>query len=172
MEEAVAPEGEQEYLEKTVSAESSGKVKSRAKTSTAAGLFQFEDDTFVALVEKHRPEIAGDMDREEILALRTEDSVEAKALQFAMARELTREHVAHMEKKGIETTDPNKYALHFLGQPQGTKVLLHEDQEALIRDIIPESFINANKNVRLGGKKFADWTVADFKAWTEKKMED
>jgi hypothetical protein len=160
------------FLQKVIQVESAGKVTARARggRSSAAGLFQFTDDTFLSLVRENEPDLAGVSD-EEILAKRTEDSLEAKALQHRMARVLTRENAQALERGGIEVTDANKYALHFLGQGDGVE-MLSADDDAPITDVVSEGVIKANKNIKHNGKKFGEWTVADFKSWTEKKMED
>ncbi len=152
-----------------VQVESGGNVKSRAKTSSAAGLLQFTDETFLSLVRSNEPELA-ELSDEEVLAKRTEDSLEAKALQMRMGRVLLNENRAALERDGIEVTDSNLWAMHFLGQGRGVAVLGEADENKKLRDVVPQDVIDANKNIKFKSKKFGAWTVGDFKAWTRSKI--
>lgn len=122
-----------EYLLKTAARESSFKADARAKTSSAAGLFQFIDDTWLKTVkdEGHRfglGDYAADIvktrtgryhvadagRRQEILALRDDPQIAA-----TMAGAFTRQNADYVSTRlGREATEGELYMAHFLG-PRG-----------------------------------------------------
>ncbi|MEZ5937146.1 MAG: transglycosylase SLT domain-containing protein [Hyphomonadaceae bacterium] len=117
------------YLLKTAQRESSLDPTAKANSSTATGLFQFTDATWLRMVDRYgaqhglsaeadavsvqgkRVKVSGEMSREDILALREDPDLSAR-----MAGELARENAAILEKKiGRAPTAQELYAAHFMG---------------------------------------------------------
>ena len=128
-----------EYLYRTAKRESGLNPSARAQTSSAAGLFQFTDDTWLRMVdrygEKHgleseaqsvsttsgRVSVEGGVEqRKQVLALRDDPELSAR-----MAGELAREN-AHIlgNQIGRAPTSRELYAAHFLG-PAGAAELIN-----------------------------------------------
>jgi hypothetical protein len=132
------------YLLGTAMRESSLKANAQSNTSSAAGLFQFIDQTWLGLVKSHgakyglgtladaisvkpdgRYKAANDADRQTILALKKDPRISA-----LMAGEY-----AHSAQGTMETTlgravcGGELYAAHFLG-PEGACKLIKASQSA------------------------------------------
>ncbi len=119
-----------DYLLQTARRESSLDPVAQARTSSAAGLFQFIDQTWLGMVARHgaahgleaesaaisrradgRYEIADPAKEEAILALRLDPDIAS-----AMAGEYARESAERLEAGlGRRPSDGDLYAAHFLG---------------------------------------------------------
>ena len=151
----------------------------RATTSSAAGLFQFIEQTWLASVKEfgarhglstaaadivERPDggyaVADPVRRQEILNLRF-DADKASAL----AAELALQNKKSLERSlGRAVTAGELYAAHFLG-PGGARRLLRAGADALAADILPKAAA-ANKPVFF--KDGRAQTVAELmKSFTE-----
>jgi hypothetical protein len=120
------------YLLATAKRESSLNPNAKASTSSATGLFQFIDDTWLRVVDKYgdkhglghyqkyisikdgRAVVSDPAIRAEILALRTDPELSAR-----FAGELANENARSLKRGlGREPTNGELYAAHFLG-PSG-----------------------------------------------------
>ena len=119
-----------DYLLRTAERESGLKSQAKAKTSSATGLFQFIDQTWLSMVKKHgakhglnrfadaiergatgRYEVADPKVKEEILAERFNPQTAS-----LMAGELTRETAEHLGNRLGRTVNKGElYMAHFLG---------------------------------------------------------
>ncbi len=126
------------YLLQTAMRESSLNPNAQASTSSASGLFQFVDQTWLATVKQHgsehglgnyadaitmgsdgRFQVADPSVKQEILALRTDPEVSA-----TMAGEMTQDVRQTMESAlGRQVSGGELYAAHFLG-PKGAIKLI------------------------------------------------
>lgn len=120
------------YLMEKAAAESSFDATAKAKTSSATGLYQFIESTWLEMVEKHGAKHglareanalasgeAGRAERGRILALRNDP-----ALSAAMAAEFTRENRNHLEETvGGNVGNTELYLAHFLGAGGAEKFL-------------------------------------------------
>lgn len=100
------------YLVQQAKAESSFDASAKAKTSSAEGLFQFIDSTWMNMVEKHGAKYGLDgLSREEVLAKRKDPNIAS-----LMAAELAKENKAVLEAKtNIDPKATDLYFAHFLG---------------------------------------------------------
>jgi hypothetical protein len=151
------------YLLGTAMRESSLKANAQSGTSSAAGLFQFVDQTWLGLVKAHgskyglgslagaiylapdgRYHAANDSDRQAILALKKDPQVSA-----LMAGEYARSAQGAMEANlGRPVCGGELYAAHFLGADAACK-LIRASQSAPQADAAPifPQAANANRNV-------------------------
>jgi hypothetical protein len=151
------------YLLGTAMRESSLKTNAQSSTSSAAGLFQFIDQTWMGLVKTHgakyglgalagainaspdgRYHAASDADRQTILALKKDPQVSA-----LMAGEYARSTQGTMEANlGRSVCGGELYAAHFLGADAACK-LIRTSQSApstSAAQIFPQA-AGANRNV-------------------------
>ncbi len=155
-----------DYLMKTAMRESSLNADARAATSSAAGLFQFIEQTWLGVVKsygaKHGLEdaaadivrgengtfvVAGDARREEILNLRFDPDASA-----ALAGELAAENGRYLvERLGRAANATDLYLAHFLGAG-GAAALLAAPADARAAEISPAA-ANANRNVFYDGAR-------------------
>ncbi|KQP52999.1 phage tail length tape measure family protein [Methylobacterium sp. Leaf106] len=134
------------YMERVIGAESSGDTTAKNPLSTATGLGQFIEKTWLGLYKERFPERAAGMSRDEILARRTDrgDSVE-------LIRALTEQNSRALEKAGLATTDRNLYLAHFAGA-QGAVDLLKADRGTSAASILGADAARANPTIVGGGR--------------------
>ncbi|MBO9708829.1 MAG: transglycosylase SLT domain-containing protein [Caulobacter sp.] len=126
------------FLMGTAKRESGYNPNARAGTSSASGLFQFVDQTWLSTLKKHgakygyaryadliqqgpdgKYRVAGDEARKAVLALKLDPHASS-----LMAGELTSDHASYLRGRvGRSPTAGELYAAHFLG-PQGSARLI------------------------------------------------
>ena len=126
------------FLMRTASRESGYNPAAKAQTSSAAGLFQFVEQTWLATLKKHgakygyaryadlitvgadgRYRVNGEDARKAVMNLRFDPHAAS-----LMAGELTSDHAAYLAGRiGRQPTAGELYAAHFLG-PQGSARLI------------------------------------------------
>jgi hypothetical protein len=161
--------------------ESSLDPDAKAKTSSAAGLFQFIDQTWLGVVKKHGAShglaeeaaaitrdasgkyvVNDPQKREAILDLRFNP---AKAA--ALAGELVNDNRQGLERRlGRAVNDAEVYAAHFLGTGGAAK-LLSASADARAADLLPKAAA-ANRGVFYDGARAR--TVGEVIASIEKSM--
>lgn len=135
---ASAPGVDFNFLMRTAKRESGYNALAHAPTSSAAGLFQFVEQTWLGVVKRHgaahgyaryaaliqqgadgRLSVPGEDARRAVMDLRFDPGASA-----TMAGELAAEHAAYLRgRTGREPTGADLYAAHFLG-PQGSAKLM------------------------------------------------
>lgn len=151
------------YLLKTAQRESSLNPNAKAPTSSAAGLFQFIEQTWLATIKKHGGKhgyggyadairqggngqyyVADPQARQQVLGLRYNQDAAA-----AMAAEMTAGNAAYLKgRTGRNPTAGELYAAHFLG-PAGAANLIEAVERrpgATAADLFPAA-ANANRSI-------------------------
>ena len=154
-------------VERIISAESSNAADVKNKRSSAAGLGQFLDDTWLDMIRLYRPDLAKAHNRDETLDLRREATI---------AREMTtrfaERNAALLKRRGLPVTASTIYLAHFAGGA-GAVALLTAPADA------DAAFIMANADATGRTKReqivkanpfLERLTVADLKLWAERKM--
>ena len=150
-----------DYLVKTAQRESNFDPNARAGTSSATGLFQFTDATWMSMLERYGAKhgIATDgRSRAELLALRKD----AK-LSSLMAGELAGENAKILQKKlGRAATSAELYAAHFMGPSDAARLVqaARANRTGDAADMFP-SAASANHNV-FRGKDGTSLTAAQL----------
>jgi Transglycosylase SLT domain len=147
------------YLIKQAQIESSFKTDVKASTSSATGLYQFIDKTWLSMVNKYgdkygltdlanqineNGKVACNSVKKEILELRKNPE-----LCSYMAAELAADNKSHIEKStGKEAGATELYMAHFMGPSGASKFLnaLDKNPNAQAADLFPDA-AHANKNV-------------------------
>jgi hypothetical protein len=151
-----------DYLATQAEQESGFKADARASTSSAAGLYQFIESTWLQMVREHGakhglddlsrsitpsdkgPRVADPVLRAKILELRDDPKLAA-----AMAAELARGNHAQLgQSLGREIGATDLYLAHFLGAGGATRFLtaLRTDPGRPAADVLPEA-ASANRAV-------------------------
>jgi hypothetical protein len=132
------------FLMRTAKRESGGDPTAKAGTSSASGLFQFVDQTWLSTLKQHgakygyaryadlitkgpdgRYHVAGDEARKAVMGLKLDPHAAS-----LMAGELTSDHAAYLRGRvGRAPTSGELYAAHFLG-PQGSARLIEAVQSS------------------------------------------
>jgi hypothetical protein len=147
------------YLLQQASVESSFNPKAKARTSSATGLYQFIDSTWMEMVRDHghkyglsrlanqideKGEVANRSDRQQILALRKDP-----LLASYMAAEYASDNKQHLEQKvGGQVGSTELYLAHFMGPNGASRFLneLRENPQATAARVFPRE-ATSNRNV-------------------------
>lgn len=144
-----------ETLNRGIQIESAGKLKAKASTSTALGLFQFLNASWLDIIGKHRADLEEDRTRAQLLALRTDPTV-----AIELGARLWEDNAAAL---GGGFTDGDLYLAHFLGIGTARK-FIRARANASAAAIAGAAAVNANRSI-LAGK-----TVGQVRAWAQNAM--
>ncbi len=145
------------FVHRIIYIESGNRCNARNPLSTAVGLGQFIESTWMTTVRLHRPDLLRGRSRQDVLNLRTECN-----LARAMTAAFTRDNAAVIRGSGHTATPGNLYLAHFLGVGGAVKVL-RSDQNRQIAEVFGAHHVRANPFER--GKSIG-WLVS----WAAKKM--
>jgi hypothetical protein len=145
-------------------AQSNAQIEGTGKNpmSSAQGLHQFIDSTFVGTAKKVFPELASKSPAE-ILALRGTKLADGTPIESALEQRFRTDNIASLTRAGIQPTPGNTYLAHFLGAG-GARNVLSADPNTPVSQLLNPDAIAANKSV-LEGK-----TAGDIAAWAANKF--
>jgi murein DD-endopeptidase MepM/ murein hydrolase activator NlpD len=147
----------EKLTDRIIHVESGGSATAKNPLSTATGLGQFIESTWVRMMNTYRPDLARSMSRADLLALRFDPTISRE-----MVRNLAREGEAYLRARGHAITAGRLYLCHFLGMDGAAKIL-SSPGNASLADVLGSGVISANPF--LTGKD-ASYVIA----WAEKKM--
>ena len=145
-------------VNKIIGVESNGKSNAQNKDSSAGGLGQFIDSTWLGMIRKHRPDLAK-MSNRAIIGMKYDP-----ALNRQMTVEFTKENASALAKANLPTTEGNLYLAHFSGAGTAIKAL-KTNPNAHVSAVYGKDAIAANPRV-LGGNK----TIGDVIRWADNHM--
>ena len=125
--------------------------------STAVGLGQFIESTWLRIIHDYHPELAQGKTRAQILALRTQCD-----LAREMTTALTREDATYIRAAGQAVTPGNLYLAHFLG-PGGAISALQAKPSEGVANVVAAGVVKANPFL-------AGMTAANMIDWAAHKM--
>jgi hypothetical protein len=137
-----------------IARESGGNPNATNPRSSAGGLGQFIDSTWIDMLSRHRPDLVQGRSKADLLQLKFDGDL-SKEMTAAYARE----NNAALSKAGIPTTPGSTYLAHFAG-PQGAVKVLSSDPTTPVSAILDAKAIAANPFLR-------NMTAADLRAWAE-----
>ncbi len=140
-----------------IKVESAGNANAKNPLSTATGLGQFIESTWLRMMRDYRPDLAGTMSRVELLALRVDPT-----LSREMVQNLARENENFLRARGHRVDAGRLYLSHFLGPAGAHRVLSSTDNQTVLA-VMGAGVVNANPFLR-------NYTIADLKAWAQRKM--
>lgn len=156
--EKALPLDNKSIIERIINVESGGNPLAKASTSTATGLGQFTEGTWLGLFNQVFPELIS-MSREAKLAMRTNTEASRKMLEA-----LTTQNQAGLIQAGITPDARNTYLAHFLGIDDAIKVILANPDE-LAANVVQKQSVNANQSILGEGR-----TVGQLLSWATQKM--
>lgn len=142
-------------LSRIIQVESAGKVRAKAPTSSAAGLGQFIDETWLQMIREHRPDLLRGRSRQEVLDLRFDPII--------MIEMLARFTEGNARTLGRGYTDGDLYLAHFAGVGTARR-LLRDQPDTAATSIFTPAAARANPSI-IPGK-----TVGQVRAWANAKM--
>jgi hypothetical protein len=134
----------------------SAEGSTRNPRSSADGYGNFIESTWLS-VAPHITDTTG-MSREQILTLRHDKGVAAKATEYYAAQ-----NGSYLRARGLEDSPGNLSLAHFLG-PEGASALLKADPRTPVESLLPSKVIEANHEV-LRGK-----SASEVVAWAHKRI--
>jgi murein DD-endopeptidase MepM/ murein hydrolase activator NlpD len=137
--------------------ESGGNASAKNPLSSATGLGQFIESTWLRMMRDYRPDLAQTMNRAALLNLRNDPT-----LSREMVTNLARENERYLQSKGHSISAGRLYLAHFLG-PGGANRVLASAEGNTILAVMGAGVVGANPFLK-------DYTVADLKAWADRKM--
>ncbi|MFC2248544.1 tape measure protein [Labrys portucalensis] len=149
------------YVDRVVKAESGGDPRAKNPNSTATGVGQFIESTWIALFRKYYPQQAESMGRDAILDLRKDGNISRDLIEKYAA-----ENAAVLQKAGVSVNEAALQLSHFLGAGDAAKVLKAAPGTPL-QGLISQKSINANPSILGGGR-----TVDDAIAYARRRAND
>ncbi len=147
------------YVRDVVKAESGGRANAKNPLSSATGLGQFIESTWLDLFKKNFPDRAKNMSDQTILALRNDAEISKKLIEA-----YARENAAILRQAGVSVNEAALQLAHFLG-PKGAISVLTAKSGTLVSQVLPQSAISANQSILGGGK-----TVDDVIAYAQSRV--
>ena len=144
-------------IDSIIGAESGGNPNAVNPRSSASGLGQFIDSTWLATFKAARPDLAEGKSDQEILALKTDPQ-----LSKEMTEAYAGQNQATLSKAGLPVTPGSTYLAHFAG-PGGAVKVMQADPNAPAGDILGAAVVKANPFL-------ARMTAGDLQAWAAKKV--
>lgn len=123
-----------DYLNRLAMAESGGKADAQNPNSSAGGMYQFIDSTWLQHAKPLRP----DLDDASLLALKKDPTFSKQ-----VAETFTAANDKALQSAGIDPNDKYRSLAHFAG-PAGAVSLIKADPNASAASILGESAANAN----------------------------
>ncbi len=158
------------YLMDKAAAESSFNPDAKAKTSSATGLFQFIESTWMDMVDKHGAKhgIDTSQSKSALLNLRKDP-----AIASVMAAEFAQDNKEYLHQNvGGDIGETEMYFAHFMGAGGATAFLNQLDKNPLSigADLFPDA-ARANKNVFYDSQTGAPKTLQQIYDFFDKKFQ-
>lgn len=144
-------------VDRIIGAESGGDASAKNPNSSASGLGQFIDSTWLETLKRYRPDLAAGRTDDQLLALKSD-----RKLGREMTRRYTEEGAAALRKAGLPVTSSNLYLAHFAG-PGGARAVLTADPGRSVVDILGPAVVKANGFLK-------GMTARDLVLWASAKM--
>jgi hypothetical protein len=154
-------------VEQIIRVESGGDPNAQNKRSSATGLGQFLDETWLDMIRTHRPDLAKGRNQAEILELRRG----AKIAREITAR-FTERNAQMLRKRGLPVTPGALYLAHFAGAAGAVAVLsAMENADAALVMAMADTTGRTNRERIIKANPFLEgFTVADLRNWADRKM--
>src|SRR5215475_1748561 len=155
-------------VEQIIRAESNGDPSAKNRRSTATGLGQFLDETWLDMIRLHRPDLAKARSKEEILELRRDAKI---------AREITvrfaEQNADVLKRRGLPVTAGTLYLAHFAGAAGAVAILSAiENADAALVMAAADTTGRTKREKIVKANPFLDrFTVADLRNWAYRKMQ-
>jgi hypothetical protein len=158
--EDITPDAKSAYMRRMFGAESSFNPGAQNSQTSAGGLAQFVDKTWLQEAREVNPALRGRSDAE-VIRMKTDTSEAGVAFHKKVAEGFTDRNIKRLEDAGLPVTEANLYLLHFAGEGGGPKIIKARGGTR-IEDLLSRDAVEANN---LGGM-----TAAEVREWAAEKM--
>ena len=146
-------------IDSIISAESGGDANAKNPNSSASGLGQFIDSTWLSTLKSARPDLASGKSDAELLALKTDPD-----LSRQMTEAYAQQNGQALTKAGLDATPGNTYLAHFAG-PQGAVSVLKADPNTPVSQVLTPQAVAANPFLK-------GMTAGQLASWASRKVGD
>ena len=155
-------------VDQIVMSKSQGNPAAKNPYSSAMGLGQFVEGTWLDLVKRHRPDIAASLNEKQILELR-----EDPELSRFMTGRYVEQNTSILAKRGLPVTPGSLYLAHFAG-PGGAAAILaapeNADAATVIANVDHRPGVTREKVVS-GNPFMKNFTAKNLRNWADLKMQ-
>ncbi|MCV0395829.1 MAG: peptidoglycan DD-metalloendopeptidase family protein [Rhizobiaceae bacterium] len=144
-------------VNRIIRVESAGNARAKNPLSSATGLGQFIESTWIRMMRTYRPELASSLSRADLLELRFDPTISRE-----MVANLARESEAKLRAYGHDITAGRLYLAHFLGV-DGANRVLSSAAGSPIETVVDAGVVPANPFLK-------GMTAGDIINWAERKM--
>lgn len=155
--EALASDSIESLIGHIIRVESAGNASARNPRSTATGLGQFIESTWLRMMRSYRPDLVVSLSQRELLDLRLDADMSRQ-----MVRHLAQENEGYLRARGHAISAGRLYLAHFLG-PAGADQALRAAPEQSVDSVMGAAVVSANPFLR-------GWSIAQLQNWAERKM--
>jgi hypothetical protein len=150
-----------------IRAESNVKPNVKNKNSSALGIGQFIDETWLDMIRLYRPDLAQAHTKDEILELRR-DAIIAREITLRLAER----NASLLKQHGLPVTAGTVYLAHFAGGAGSIAVLsAPNNADAALVMAGADSTGKTTREQIVKANPFLDrFTVGDLKRWADRKM--
>ena len=154
-------------VERIITVESNGDPNAKNSRSSAMGLGQFLDETWLDLVRAYRPDLTRSRSASETLELRREPKLAREIITRFVARNITM-----LRQRRLPVTAGTVYLAHFAGGAGAVAILSAPDNfDAALVIVNADSTGRIKRERLIKANPFLEhFTVADLKGWAERKM--
>jgi len=154
-------------VERIIGIESNGDPNAKNKRSSATGLGQFLDETWLDLIWTHRPDLARGRSVDKTLELRRD----AKLAREITTR-FTEQNARILRKRGLPVTPGTLYLAHFAGGAGAVAILSAlDDADAASVMASADATGRSKREKIIKSNPFLErFTVADLRNWADRKM--
>lgn len=145
-------------VDRIIGVESGGNPNAKNPLSSATGLGQFIESTWLSMFKTHFPDRASSLTDAAILELRKDATLSREMVTLYL-----KQNAKSLQKAGIAINDANLYLSHFLGAG-GARALLGSAPGTIANDVLGAGQISANASI-LDGK-----TREQVIAWAQRKV--
>jgi len=155
-------------VERIIDVESDRNPNAKNKRSSAMGVGQFIDETWLDMIHAHRPDLAQGRSQDEILELRRD----AKIVRQITAR-FTERNAGMLIKRGLPVTPGTLYLAHFAGGAGAVAILsaMENADAALIMATADATGRTKREKIIKANPFLERFTVADLRNWADRKMQ-
>lgn len=142
--------------DRIIGVESNGNATAKNPNSTATGAGQFIEGTWLDMIGRYRPDLAG-MPRADVLALRNDPT-----LSREMVGHYAAENGAKLKAAGLPDNDGTRYLSHVVG-PAGARSVLTADPSTPLAQVLPAKALAANRFMQ-------PMSAGDLTGWAARKV--
>ena len=154
-------------VEQIIRVESNGDPNAKNKLSSATGLGQFLDETWLDMIRAHRPDLAKGRSQAEILELRRDTKIARE-----ITTRFTERNAEMLRKRGLPVTPGTLYLAHFAGGAGAVAILsAMENADAALVMATADATARTKREKIIKANPFLErFTVADLRNWADRKM--